>query len=325
MAVKTNMKDIGWMYHSPAKHEDRPEVRVPPTSQIPGLGNMPDDMLPPEKEPRQGLIKDTDTPYIVMAKNGGRKDLLCIRENQRDDDAPAKGYPRCDWFYQEDNSMLDDDAANQREPWVFRLPDYMVHQPWNAAGKPGRAAAVPKYGPGERGRPPFATEQDVIPNHMVRFDKRSRLPEARKQGVGVRNEKAAKKASQQQKLENQELTVKARPHNENELRQKARRGGGFQNPNDEQPGGAVERPAMDKLLSMGYAKEWQDSHDAYEHEKAEAARRQAEKLRGLQARAQARETQQMATANRLADRPGGQGGGVSTTPWKPTSKGGHLL
>lgn len=319
MAVRTNMKDIGWMYHNSAKKEDRPEVRVPPTSQIPGLGNMPDDMLPPEKQAGQGLIKDTDTPYIVMAKSGGRKDLLCIRENQRNDDAPAKDYPRCDWFYLEDNSLAEQDAAAQRDPWVFRLPDYMVHQPWNAAGKPAHAA-VARYGPGERGRPPFATEHDV-PNHMVRFDKRSRLPEARKQGVGVRNEKAAKKGDQQQ--QQPELTVKARPHNENELRQKARRGGGFQNPNDELPGGHHERPAMGKLLSMGYAKEWQDSHDAYEHEKAEAARKQAEKLRGLQARAQARETQQMAAAYRLAERP--HHGGVSTAPWKPTTKAGDLL
>lgn len=316
MAVRTNLKDIGWMYHSPAKREDRPEVRVPPTSQIPILGNMPEDMLPPEKDHRQGLFKDTDTPYIVMAKSGGRKDLLCIKENQRNDDAPAKDYPRCDWFYLEDNNMVDKEKESAKDPWVFRLPDYMVHQPWNPTGKPHGGV---KYGPGERGRPPFATEHD-IPNHMVRFDKRSHLPEARKQGYGVRNEKSKTDGEKQQK-QKLDLPVQAKPHNETELRKKTRRGGGFQDPNNL---ASPERPAMDKLLSMAYAKDWKDSHDAYEQEKEEAARVQAEKLRNLQVRAQAKETQQKVAAYRLSEKPP-QHANVSTLPWKPTTKAGDLL
>ena len=54
----------------------------------------------------RGTIKDTDSPYIVMAKGGGRKDLLVFRDRKPPSQEP-QGYPKVDWYYLEDNRIED--------------------------------------------------------------------------------------------------------------------------------------------------------------------------------------------------------------------------
>ena len=43
----------------------------PPMSQIPGLTD--DEALPPDDNPVRPMFRDTDTKYVRLAKEGGRK------------------------------------------------------------------------------------------------------------------------------------------------------------------------------------------------------------------------------------------------------------
>ncbi|XP_076459716.1 uncharacterized protein C7orf57 homolog [Babylonia areolata] len=118
--------EAGWFYHAPDKQPDHVEpVGVPPASQIPGLGDI--SVLPPEK-PHEVMFRETDSKYVQLAKMGGRKDLLVVRPNSGTK-KEAKGYPRCEWYYLEDNAQQA--KANQskdQEHWKFFLPEYMVYQ-----------------------------------------------------------------------------------------------------------------------------------------------------------------------------------------------------
>ncbi|XP_015444524.1 uncharacterized protein C7orf57 homolog [Pteropus alecto] len=64
-----------WYYHLPAKRSEK-AVDVPPASQIPGLSELRD---PPNGHvlgTRRYWIKETDSEYVKLAKQGGRPDLL---------------------------------------------------------------------------------------------------------------------------------------------------------------------------------------------------------------------------------------------------------
>jgi len=100
----------GWFYHAPPKRSSNPEpVPVPPASQIPGLSDLP----PDTEEHRTVLIKEFDSPYVRMAKMGGRPDLLRMH-TPKPASANAKPYPKVDWFYQEDIKM-EEDEKRERE------------------------------------------------------------------------------------------------------------------------------------------------------------------------------------------------------------------
>lgn len=102
---------VGWFYHAPPRSNERTEpVGAPPLSQIPGLSNL--SHLPPE-EKKQMWFKDSDTAYIQLAKQGGRRGLLCMRTPEPPSDKPV-GYPRADWYY--DNN----DAINQNNNQLNR-------------------------------------------------------------------------------------------------------------------------------------------------------------------------------------------------------------
>lgn len=62
---------LDWYYHLPVKRSDKP-VDVPPASQIPGLSDLkepPNGHLP---GPRRYWVKETDSEYVKLAKQGGR-------------------------------------------------------------------------------------------------------------------------------------------------------------------------------------------------------------------------------------------------------------
>jgi len=71
-------------------------VIPPPLSQIPGLSN--EAYLPPEEQPKGRWIRETDSRYIQLAKQGGRQDLLCMATPEPRSEEPV-GYPRVDWYY----------------------------------------------------------------------------------------------------------------------------------------------------------------------------------------------------------------------------------
>ncbi|CAI2736892.1 unnamed protein product [Dicrocoelium dendriticum] len=119
-----NLKDVGWMYHGVPFCKKKGPVFVPPISQIPDIGCMPEEAYP-KCEP-QTIFKSTDSPYIRLAKMGGRPDLLCFKENEPYK-GPAAPYCRCDWYYLEDNKQEDAENAQPQKKHVFKVPFYMTH------------------------------------------------------------------------------------------------------------------------------------------------------------------------------------------------------
>uniref|UniRef100_A0A8C5MTP8 Uncharacterized protein n=1 Tax=Leptobrachium leishanense TaxID=445787 RepID=A0A8C5MTP8_9ANUR len=92
-----------------------------PTSQIPGLSAEVQDeeqKLDPKK-----IIKEYDSDYVKLAKQGGHKDLLAQNE-----DDPTKTSPVT---YNAPNWYSDVTAGHQKEKSrapARKMPDYMVHE-----------------------------------------------------------------------------------------------------------------------------------------------------------------------------------------------------
>lgn len=86
----------GWFYHAPARKKNADPVVPPPLSQIPGLSN--ETYLPDEELPKGRWIKETDSKYVQLAKQGGRPGLLCAATPEPPSEEPV-GYPRVDWYY----------------------------------------------------------------------------------------------------------------------------------------------------------------------------------------------------------------------------------
>jgi len=93
----------GWFYHAPSRKKNAERVIPPPLSQIPGLSN--EAYLPPEDPPKGLWIKETDSKYIQLAKQGGRPNLLCAVTPEPPSDEPI-GYPRVDWYYDDQSHRL---------------------------------------------------------------------------------------------------------------------------------------------------------------------------------------------------------------------------
>lgn len=127
-----------WYYHAPIKRTTKSPKAAPPASQIPGIGGLKDEFANPESDERhfrRKWIRDTDSKYIKMAKQGGRKNLLAYRSPPVKPDEPVP-YPRVDWF-DHDHPEEDDEAGQpaqleeqHKEPAKegYRvLPDWYVH------------------------------------------------------------------------------------------------------------------------------------------------------------------------------------------------------
>ena len=101
-----------WYYHAPIKRTTTSPKAAPPASQIPGIGGLKDEFANPESDERhfrRKWIRDTDSKYIKMAKQGGRKNLLAYRSPPVKPDEPVP-YPRVDWF-DHDHPEEDDEAG----------------------------------------------------------------------------------------------------------------------------------------------------------------------------------------------------------------------
>jgi len=238
--------ETGWFYHAPPRPAVGPEVGVPPPSQIPCLaGDM--GTVNPEPIPRTRIL-ETDSKYVRLAKAGGREDLLQFTHPGKRSDQP-QAYPRVDWFYLEDIRAEEEEKYNaqKKQSHTFLLPDYMVHEAYNPQGNPDGVDQrfQPKRAPYNYDTT-TAFQKDSRPT-----DKTVRLPEVKRDGYGIRCEKLKDKPirhnvpmPQRGKPPPAELS----PEKKYEM---------CLLPED-------ERPVMSKILSFGYAKDWDDVRNKWQ-------------------------------------------------------------
>ncbi|KAJ7363297.1 hypothetical protein OS493_011581 [Desmophyllum pertusum] len=93
----------------------------------------------------RGKVLETDSKYVKLAKTGGRKNLLCYRENVRKNTGP-KYYKVPEWYYHDDGKGKEDQELSEEEKHkrykvtygkrsyktlekskVYERPDYMTH------------------------------------------------------------------------------------------------------------------------------------------------------------------------------------------------------
>ncbi|XP_060027537.1 uncharacterized protein C7orf57 homolog isoform X2 [Erinaceus europaeus] len=115
-----------WYYHLPVKRSEK-AVAAPPASQIPGLSHLRDT---PNGNPfgtRRYWIKETDSEYVKLAKQGGRPDLLkhFVASGSRKGSPVAYAMP--DWYIHHNKPS----TANQRQVPAVSMPDYMVYEEFN--------------------------------------------------------------------------------------------------------------------------------------------------------------------------------------------------
>ena len=67
----------------PKVSEPKEPVGYPPISQIPGLSHS-GSQAPEETRGNHGWIRETDSAYVRLAKQGGRPDLLNMRPRYLD-------------------------------------------------------------------------------------------------------------------------------------------------------------------------------------------------------------------------------------------------
>ncbi|KAM9387438.1 uncharacterized protein C7orf57 homolog [Phaethornis superciliosus] len=103
-------------------------------SQIPGLGDL-------EEEPKElpsgchrKWIRETDSAYVKLAKQGGQPDLLkhCAHVSK---ESSKSAYAAPAWYSHCPNPP----ATDEPRSYVSSLPDYMIHKEFNAADYHGDA------------------------------------------------------------------------------------------------------------------------------------------------------------------------------------------
>ncbi|KAK2095990.1 hypothetical protein P7K49_025024 [Saguinus oedipus] len=116
---------LDWYYHVPVKRSEK-AVNAPPASQIPGLSNLGDSSSENLPGTRRHWIKETDSEYVKLAKQGGRPDLLKHFAPGTRKGSPV-AYSLPDWYIHHSKPP----TASQQEVPVISMPDYMVHEEFN--------------------------------------------------------------------------------------------------------------------------------------------------------------------------------------------------
>uniref|UniRef100_A0A8I5NRE8 Chromosome 7 open reading frame 57 n=2 Tax=Papio anubis TaxID=9555 RepID=A0A8I5NRE8_PAPAN len=114
-----------WYYHVPVKRSEK-AMDAPPASQIPGLSNLGDSHGRDLPGTRRYWIKETDSEYVKLAKQGGRPDLLKHFAPGTRKGSPV-AYSLPDWYIHHSKPP----TANQQEVRAVSMPDYMVHEEFN--------------------------------------------------------------------------------------------------------------------------------------------------------------------------------------------------
>uniref|UniRef100_A0A8C3VHQ5 Chromosome 7 open reading frame 57 n=1 Tax=Catagonus wagneri TaxID=51154 RepID=A0A8C3VHQ5_9CETA len=111
-----------WYYHHSVKRSEK-AVDVPAASQIPGLS----DRRAPHDGHTLGLrrywVKETDSEYVKLAKQGGRPDLLKHFAPGTRTGSPV-AYSLPDWYIHHSKPP----KADQRQTPAVSMPDYMVYE-----------------------------------------------------------------------------------------------------------------------------------------------------------------------------------------------------
>ncbi|XP_053116234.1 uncharacterized protein C7orf57 homolog isoform X1 [Hemicordylus capensis] len=131
-----------WYYHIPLKRTEEPansEVPPQPASQIPGLGDLGDSHSEITFGGRRKWIKDTDSEYVKLAKQGGRPDLL-RHFTPTPRKVPMATYGAPDWYTHHGKPP----GADESKTRVSAMPDYMVHEEFKVEQP---ASYEPKRGP----------------------------------------------------------------------------------------------------------------------------------------------------------------------------------
>ncbi|XP_078702081.1 uncharacterized protein C7orf57-like [Branchiostoma floridae x Branchiostoma belcheri] len=241
--------DEDWFYHAPLKSKkDSTQVSVPPASQIPGLSQLPAD-VPLDVDPasKRKWIRDTDTKYIKLAKQGGRQDLLRYRSPPDHTKDPVP-YPRVDWF-DHDVPQEDDEPLHHS----FALPEYMVHEEF---------VPSPQRQQESRKKAPFSTDSKTVwqRDDTDPTDKRVRLPEIKR--PQRRHKEKMPPPPNVEKKERRKQPAALKDH----FAAKSR----F--PPVPQPVGKEEPVSFGKLLSMGYQRDWISRRNEWEDQHVHGAR-----------------------------------------------------
>ncbi|KAM5203750.1 uncharacterized protein C7orf57 homolog isoform 3-T3 [Hipposideros larvatus] len=115
-----------WYYHLPARRSEK-AMDVPPVSQIPGLSELQGSPSGPTLAMQRYWIKETDSEYVKLAKQGGRPDLL-MHHALGTGTGTGKGSPVTyslpDWYIHHSKPP----TASQRQAPPAHVPDYMVYE-----------------------------------------------------------------------------------------------------------------------------------------------------------------------------------------------------
>ncbi|XP_078369507.1 uncharacterized protein C7orf57 homolog [Oculina patagonica] len=142
-------EEIWYCYYVPSrrrKQQDSKAARRIPISQVPDLTKeAPKESTNLKEKKYVRHILETDSKYLKLAKTGGRRNLLCYRENEGKNTAP-KEYKVPEWYYHDDGKgkevkELSEEEKHKRykvtygkrsyktsdKSKVYERPDYMTH------------------------------------------------------------------------------------------------------------------------------------------------------------------------------------------------------
>ncbi|XP_069469427.1 uncharacterized protein C7orf57 homolog isoform X2 [Ambystoma mexicanum] len=114
-----------WFYHAPLAQTEQganTQVPNPPASQIPGLSDLAEPHGELAIESRRKWIRDTDSDYVKLSKQGGRPDLLKQTAPAARKSPVAYSVP--DWYTHEPMTP----QAKETDAATSYMPDYMVHE-----------------------------------------------------------------------------------------------------------------------------------------------------------------------------------------------------
>ncbi|XP_037011964.2 uncharacterized protein C7orf57 homolog isoform X5 [Artibeus jamaicensis] len=120
-----------WYYHLPVRRSEK-AVDAPPMSQIPGLSAFREPPSGHMLGMRRYWVKETDSEYVKLAKQGGRPDLLMhlapgMASGTGTRKASPVTYSLPDWYIHHNKPP----TAGQRQGLAAYVPDYMVHEEFN--------------------------------------------------------------------------------------------------------------------------------------------------------------------------------------------------
>ncbi|KFV95091.1 Uncharacterized protein C7orf57, partial [Eurypyga helias] len=113
----------------------------PPASQIPGLNDLAKASHEMPSGCRRKWIKETDSAYVRLAKQGGQPDLLKHYSPVKMKSSPA-AYALPDWYTHSSNPP----AVSEPRSYVSSLPGYMIHRGFKAGDHHGNSCE-PRRGP----------------------------------------------------------------------------------------------------------------------------------------------------------------------------------